>query len=307
MRRRLFRARHVARQGRTERRPDLHGLHARRLHRLLQQAVRVRQQAHRHAQPRRARKGLARVQDGGARGDAHGAGPARPPDWRALVPVPELRPHAGPARRPGLDLDTGQPADRDRGPRRGRRRDRLLHRQPLPRRAALRELPPHARLREAELLPGRVPLPQQAVQAPGAAERDRALPAARAERLGRGGPAPLDGRLELDLPRLRPRLPHGARLPQRHQPRRRPEEEAPLLPRRRRLRPARAAGRAEGVPGPVRRPEGHREDAWDHAHPAVRDALFVGDRHEARPGRRSSGCGSCTRPRSPSRTSGSAA
>jgi hypothetical protein len=43
------------------------------------------------------------------------------------------------------------------------------------------------------------------------------------------GRPPLDGRLELDLPRLRPRLPHGARLPQRHQPRRRPEEEAPFF------------------------------------------------------------------------------
>ena len=68
---------------------------------------------------------------------------------------------------------------------------------------------------QAELLPGRVPVPQQAVQAPGAAQRDRALPAARAERLGGGRPAPLDGRLELDLPRHRQRLPDRARLPQR--------------------------------------------------------------------------------------------
>ena len=57
------------------------------------------------------------------------------------------------------------------------------------------------------------------------------------------GPAPLDGRVELDLPRHRQRLPDRPRLPQRHQPRRRPEEEAPLLPRRGRLRPARAARR----------------------------------------------------------------
>ena len=56
----------------------------------------------------------------------------------------------------------------------------LLHRQPVPGRPALRQLPAHARLRQAELLAGRLPLPQQALQAPGAAQRDRALPAARA-------------------------------------------------------------------------------------------------------------------------------
>ena len=128
----------------AERRPDLHGLHARRLHRPLQQAFRLRQPARRHAEPRRARQGLARLQDGRAGGDAHRPGAPRAPHRRALVPVPQLRAHAGPAGRPRLDLDPGQPADRDRGARRGRRRDRLLHRQPVPHRAALRQLPPHA-------------------------------------------------------------------------------------------------------------------------------------------------------------------
>ena len=196
-----------------------------------------------------------------ARGDADRPRAPRPAHRRALVPVPQLRADQGPAARPRLDPDPGPPADRDRGARRGRGRDRLLHRQPLPGRTALRELPAHARLREGELLAGRLPLPQQALQAPGAAQRDRALPAARAERLGGGRPAALDGRLELDLPRQRPRLPDRPRRAQRHQPRRRPEEEAPVLPRRGLLRPARAARRPARVRGRQGRPEGHREGA----------------------------------------------
>ena len=87
------------------------------------------------------------------------------------------------------------------------------------------QLPPHARLGPPELLPGRLPLPQQALQAPRAPQLDRALPAARAERLRRGGAAPLDGRLELDLPRQRPRLPDGPCGSKRHQHRGQPERE----------------------------------------------------------------------------------
>ena len=135
---------------------------------------------------------------------------------------------------------------------------------------------------QAELLAGRLPLPQQALQAPGAAQLDRALPPARAERLGGGGPAALDGRLELDLPRQRPRLPDRSRGAQRHQHRRRPQEEAPVLPGRGLLRPARAARRAARVRGRQGRPQGHREGAGHHPDPAVRDALLVGDRRGAR-------------------------
>ena len=50
-------------------------------------------------------------------GDAHRPGAARAAHRRALVPVPQLRAHAGPAGRPGLDPDPGPPADRDRGAR----------------------------------------------------------------------------------------------------------------------------------------------------------------------------------------------
>ena len=47
--------------------------------------------------------------------------------FRNYVPTP------GPAGRARLDLDPGQPADRHRGAGRGRRRDGLLHGQPVPR------------------------------------------------------------------------------------------------------------------------------------------------------------------------------
>ena len=234
-----------------------------------------------------------------------GPGAPRAAHRRALVPVPQLRADQGPAGRPRLDPDPRHLADRHRGRGRGRHRDRLLHRQPVPDRPALRQLPPHRRLGQAELLPGRLPLPQQALQAARDPQPDRALPAARAVRQRRGRPAALDGRLELDLPRQRPPVPRRARDARRDQPDRRPQEEAPVLPRRGLVRPARAVRRPAGLPARVGQPEGHRDDRGDHADPALRDALLLGRPRGPRRRDASSACASCTPPRSPTSTSGS--
>ena len=242
--------------------------------------------------------------------EAMPTGPAR----RALLtgvrsfPFRNYVPNQGTARRAGLDPDPGLPPDRDRGARRGRRRDRLLHRQPLPDRPPLRQLPPHRRLDQAELLPGRLPLPQQALQAARHALHDRALPASRALRQRGGRPPARDGGLELDLPRLGRRLPDRPRDPRRPAPARRPQGGGQaLLPRHRRVRPARAARRAADLPGALQlRAEGHRE-AGNHADPAVRDPLLVGDRRGRRRRDDRARAASCTPPRSSSWTSGSGA
>ena len=81
---------------------------------------------------------------------------------------------------PGLDPDPRHLPDRHRGDGRGGHRDRLLHRQPVPDRPALRATSGARSTGQAELLAGRLPLPQQAVQAARHAQHDRALPAARA-------------------------------------------------------------------------------------------------------------------------------
>ena len=229
----------------AERRPDLHGLHARGLHRPLQQAFRLRQPARGHAEPRRARQGLAGLQDGRAGGDAHRAGAPRPPHRRALVPVPQLRAHAGTARRPGLDLDPGQPADRDGGARRGRRRDRATARTT---RSWSGRGSPTSGARSTSSS-------RASPRARTASSTSRSSARRRAARSSATCCPELSDSVEVG--RLRSmvgwnsiyrdtdtRLPDRPRLPQRHQPRGRPEEEAPVLPRRGRLRPARAARRA---------------------------------------------------------------
>ena len=191
-----FAANDEAQERRPEHAPDRHRFHARGLHRRVQPGV-----PQQDAEPGRAGAGFAPLRPRGARGHAHRPGPARPAHRPALVSLPQLGAHQGPASGAGLDPDPGRAADRDRGDGRGRRGDRLLHGQPLPRGTALRELPPDPRLRPPELLPGRVPLPEQAVQAPGSAERDRALPAAQAEQLPGGGPPALACGVEQHLPR----------------------------------------------------------------------------------------------------------
>ena len=172
LRRRLLRAGDLARQGCPQRHPDLHRLDARGLHRPLEPA----RAPGRHAQPLDAlgQDSLA-FKLSVPEAMPTGLGPPRPAHRRALVPVPQLRPDQGTAARPGLDTDPRPPADSDRGARRGRRRDRLLHRQPVPGRPALRQLPPHALdFVRPELPPGRLPLPQQALQAPCRAARSSA-------------------------------------------------------------------------------------------------------------------------------------
>ena len=170
---RLLRARHASLEGRPQRVDADHGLDALGLHPREQP-----EQPGQDAEPRRADEGLAVLLAGGPRGDADRPGPPRPADRRALVPVPQLRADQGPPGRSRLDPDPGHLPDRHRGGGRGGHRDRLLHGQPVPDRPPLRQLPPHRRHPQAELLPGRLPLPQQAVQAPGDAQPDRALPAA---------------------------------------------------------------------------------------------------------------------------------
>ena len=130
--------------------------------------------------------------------------------------------------------------------------------------------------RPPELLPGRVPLPEQAVQAPGPPERHRALPAAQAEQLPGGGPPALARGVEQHLPAHRAPVPGGAGHAQRDKPPGRPQEAAALLPRRGQLRSTRAAGCPHRLRGPVRhRPARHRE-AGHRAHPALRDPVLVG-------------------------------
>ncbi len=78
---------------------------------------------------------------------------------------------AGAAGGAGLDADRRSPADLHGDARQRRDLHQLLHGQPVPRRAALRQLPPDARRRAARLLPGRLPRVQQALQAARAARR----------------------------------------------------------------------------------------------------------------------------------------
>ena len=144
------------------------------------------------------------------------------------------------------------------------------------------ELQAHARLRAPELLAGRVPLPQQALQAPGARaarssatccpelsdsvevgrlrsmvgwnsiyrDSDRDYPTARVMRSGIN--------IVDDLKEKRPFF-LGVDCFDPHEP-----LDAPAR-----------------VPGPLRRPQGDREEGH-HPDPAVRDALLVGDRRGAR-------------------------
>ena len=181
-------------------RADRHRLHARGLHRRLQPGF-----AREDAEPRRAGGRLAR------------ASPTRcprrcPPGRRAARSSPACARSrsATTCRRkglplgPGLDPDPGLPADRDRGARRGRRRDRLLHRQPVPDRPALLELPAHARHRSSRATrraPTASSTSPSSARPPRSAIERYLLPELSDTRRGRA-PA-RDGRLELDLPRRR--------------------------------------------------------------------------------------------------------
>ena len=177
-----------------------------------------------------------------------------------------------------LDPDPRPPADRDRGARRGRRRDRLLHRQPVPRRPALRQLPPHARLRAAELLAGRLPLPQQALQAPGAAQRSSAtcFPSCDSVEVGRlrsmVGWNSIYRDSDRDYPTARV-VRSGINIVDDLKEKSRSSSASTAST-------ARAARRAARLPEQVRRPQGIEAEG-DHADPAVRDALLVGDRRGA--------------------------
>ena len=268
----------------AERRPDLHGLDARGLHRPLQQALRLRQPARRHAEHRRARQGLARLQDGRPGGDAHRPGAPRRsspacarsrsattcrrracrsgPGWISIQDnqpiVTEVLGEAG--------IETAYCTDNPFliGPRFANFRRTVDFVKPSFSQGAYRFLNK----------PFKRPAPRSAIERYLLPELSDSVEVGRLRSMVGWNSIYRD--TDADYPTARV-------FRSAHQPRRRPEEEAPVLPRRRRVRPARAARRPEDLPGQVRRAQGDRDDEGHHADPAVRDALLVGDRHEARP------------------------